>query len=102
MPNFIKKPVVIEAHQWFKNGDHPKDNCLKPYGEGKVVRYFKHKDYLQTEHCLTCNKQFRDHGWLADVGQRICPGDWVITDPNTGEYYSCRRGIFPTLYEEVL
>ena len=25
MPKFRKKPVVIEAHQWFKNGDHPDD-----------------------------------------------------------------------------
>ncbi len=22
---FRKRPVVIEATQWFKNGDHPKD-----------------------------------------------------------------------------
>ena len=22
---YRKKPVVIEAHQWFKNGDHPDD-----------------------------------------------------------------------------
>ena len=25
---YRKKPVVIEATQWFKNGDHPKDNCV--------------------------------------------------------------------------
>ena len=25
---FRKKPVVIEATQWFKNGDHPEDNCV--------------------------------------------------------------------------
>lgn len=24
IPKFTKKPVEIEAHQWFKNGDHPK------------------------------------------------------------------------------
>ena len=22
---YRKKPIVIEAHQWFKNGDHPDD-----------------------------------------------------------------------------
>jgi hypothetical protein len=25
---FRKKPVVIEATQWFKNGDHPDDDCV--------------------------------------------------------------------------
>jgi hypothetical protein len=25
---FRKKPVVIEATQWFKNGDHPQDACI--------------------------------------------------------------------------
>ncbi len=27
MAKYRKKPVVIEAIQWFKNGDHPQDNC---------------------------------------------------------------------------
>jgi hypothetical protein len=39
---FRKKPVVIEATQWFKNGDHPEDDCVlvrrlapgdPPYGD---------------------------------------------------------------------
>ena len=28
MAKFRKKPVVIEATQWFKNGDHPDDDCV--------------------------------------------------------------------------
>lgn len=28
MAKYRKKPVVIEATQWFKNGDHPDDNCV--------------------------------------------------------------------------
>jgi hypothetical protein len=23
---FVKNPIVIEATQWFKNGDHPEDH----------------------------------------------------------------------------
>lgn len=38
---YRKKPVVIEATQWFKNGDHPDDNPDQPGWEGKVVRYFR-------------------------------------------------------------
>lgn len=26
MGRYRKKPVVIEASRWFRNGDHPKDN----------------------------------------------------------------------------
>ena len=25
MAKYRKKPVIVEAHQWFKNGDHPLD-----------------------------------------------------------------------------
>ncbi len=27
MPKFRKRPAVIEAHQWFKNGDHPEGDA---------------------------------------------------------------------------
>lgn len=34
---YRKKPVVIEATQWFKNGDHPEDHVgeAKRYVVGK-------------------------------------------------------------------
>ena len=49
MAKYRKKPVVIEATQWFKNGDHPNDRTEMIIGsdgvpfqsEGKVVRYFR-------------------------------------------------------------
>ena len=28
MTKFRKKPIEIEATQWFKNGDHPKDGIV--------------------------------------------------------------------------
>ena len=38
MSKFRKKPVVIEATQWFKNGDHPLDGVgmEAPDGNGGV------------------------------------------------------------------
>lgn len=58
---YVKKPVVIEASQWFKNGDHPLDYSVTHVGfkdgdlvdiepaerkfkgwEGDIVRYFRH------------------------------------------------------------
>lgn len=46
---YRKKPVVIEAVQWFKNGDHPEDGNQRFVSgefagelyEGKVVRYYR-------------------------------------------------------------
>ena len=38
---FRKKPVVVEAHQWFKNGDHPDDYTKDQEGlEGGEMRTF--------------------------------------------------------------
>jgi hypothetical protein len=52
VPKFAKKPVVIEASQWFKNGDHPLDMSvpLQPsegdtelfLSEGNIVRRYAH------------------------------------------------------------
>ncbi len=36
MAKFHKKPVVIEAVQWFKNGDHPLDGDPKTEGDCPV------------------------------------------------------------------
>ena len=54
MAFYRKKPVVIEASQWFKNGDHPLDGSRlitpvpgdgEPYlSEGDVVRRYRHPD----------------------------------------------------------
>lgn len=38
---FRKKPVVIEATQWFMNGDHPNDYAQDQQGlEGGELRAF--------------------------------------------------------------
>ena len=82
---FRRKPVVIEAYQWFKNGDHPEDGTG---GEGRLVRYFRDPD------------QF--HGWIDTLegGHRVCPGDWIIRGIQ-GEYYPCKPDIFEETYEPV-
>lgn len=108
MPQFRKKPIVIEATQWHKNGDHPKDES-KPvtddsgYGhlsEGKVVRYFRHPDIAGGSFCKHCAKRMHDHGWIDTLeGDHIvCPGDYIITGI-AGEVYPCKPAIFLATYE---
>lgn len=73
MAKFKKKPVVIEATQWFKMGDHPAvETHDRKEGFGKVYT-------LEGEHTVT-------------------PGDWIITGVK-GEHYPCKPDIFEMTYE---
>jgi hypothetical protein len=107
---FRKKPIIVEATQWFKNGDHPEDN-LPPASkivagertEGAVVRYFRLPDFSGREICNQCNHTFHEHGWIDDVqgGHMVCPGDWIITEQNGEQYYPCKPDAFEATYERV-
>jgi hypothetical protein len=81
MPKFRKRPVVIEAEQWFP------DKCV----DG-VVPFDRptpdnpHGTYGQVETL---------EGWVTCV-----PGDWIITGVK-GEKYPCKDEIFRLTYEAV-
>lgn len=105
---YRKKPVVIEATQWFKNGDHPLDTderfrdgvYKEQLLEGKLVRYFRHPSVPGNQNCKHCSNAMHDHGWIDTLegGHIVCPGDWVITGVK-GEHYSCKPDIFAATYE---
>lgn len=112
---YRKKPVVIEAHQWFRNGDHPEDNSdrMRPEVEsceGEVVRYFRHPDVDgSARHCdlpdtarPNCTATMHDHGWIDTLegGHTVCPGDFIITGVE-GERYPCEPNIFEKTYDPV-
>ena len=112
---YRKKPVVIEATQWFKNGDHPEDDAFAIGGdeggngflqryerEGKIVRYFRRPDFSGNLLCNHCGEVMRKHGWIDTLegGHIVCPGDWIITGVN-GEHYPCKPDIFEKTYEAV-
>ncbi len=120
MAKFRKKPVIIEAAQWFKNGDHPDDYSADTQGmidgvqqaisgnyrrergwEGGVVRYFRRPDVSGKKVCQ-CGKTMHDHGWIDTLegGHIVCPGDWIITGVK-GERYPCKPDIFEATYEAV-
>lgn len=68
-----KKPVVVEAKQWLKHGDH---SAVRPYETAK--------------------------GWIETLegGHIVNPGDWIITGVK-GEHYPCKPDIFAQTYEPV-
>ena len=114
---FRKKPVVIEATRWFKNGDHPQDHqpfeCASQpteqdrdryneylQTEGKVVRYYRTPDLDGQTACKHCGQIMHNHGWIDTLegGHIVCPGDWIITGVK-GEHYPCKPDIFEQTYE---
>jgi hypothetical protein len=108
---FRKKPVVIEATQWFKNGDHPLDEVRlldASHGgqsktietEGKIVRYYRHPGVAGMARCKHCGDIMHNHGWIDTLegGHTVCPGDWIITGVK-GEHYPCKPDIFEMTYE---
>jgi len=73
---YRKKPVVIEATQWFKHGDHP---AVVPY---------------PSQHELA------EKGWIRTLegDHTVTPGDYIITGVK-GEHYPCKPDIFAMTYE---
>jgi hypothetical protein len=111
MPKYRKKPVVIEATQWLKNGDHPEDAVWRPFDdtvrspveprEGYIVRYYRNPIGDGHEWCQQCkNHTMHEHGWIDTLegGHIVCPGDWIITGVK-GEHYPCKPDIFQATYE---
>ncbi len=107
---YRKKPITIEATQWFRNGDHPYDagevfkgsDGLPFQGEGKVVRYFRRPDVRGDTECAHCRETMHNHGWIDTLegGHIVCPGDWIITGIK-GEMYPIKDDIFRETYEKA-
>ena len=73
MPKYRKRPVVIEAVQWFPGVVHPALEFSAPMGH-----------FIET---LEGRMKVRD-------------GDWIITGVK-GEHYPCKPDIFEATYEPV-
>lgn len=85
MARFRKKPVVIEASQWFRHGDHP---MVKPASMPQAAGV---APGVLWEHC----------GWISTLegGHVVSPGDWITGVK--GEHYPCKPDIFAATYEAV-
>lgn len=83
MDRFRKKPVIVEATQWFKHGDHP---AVRPVSPWDTV----------TRPCPS------EYGWCPTLegGHIVSPGDWIIKGV-AGELYPCKPDIFAATYERV-
>jgi hypothetical protein len=91
---YRKKPVVIEAEQWW-------DVDILPEGLPEIVPY-QAPEYKLSETCRHCAYFYRSHGWIDTLegGHIVCPGDWIINGV-AGERYPCKPDIFEQIYEKV-
>ena len=71
---FRKKPLIVEATQWFKMGDHP---AVKKHD--REEKFGKVYDAIGDE-------------------MTVMPGDWIVIGAQ-GEHYICEPEIFEATYE---
>ncbi len=112
MTRYRRKPLVVEATQWFKNGDHPEDfakpvrpddpDCTE-LTPGKVVRPFHDAGIPSGSPCARCGKRMSGHGQIVSAkgDGRVCPGSWIVTDPKTEDRWIERPADFERTYKEI-
>ena len=92
---FRKKPIVVEAEQWFK---------VSEYREGvyRIVDYYRNPEVDEKTKCKQCGDIMHNHGWIDTLegGHTVCPKDWIIIGIK-GEKYPCKPDIFEQTYEEA-
>ena len=76
MPKFRKKPVVIDAVQFFKLGDHPAVIASADSPTGYGIHTLEH----------------------TKIQHEVTPGDWIITGVQN-EVYACKPDVFTATYE---
>lgn len=88
MEKYRKKPVVIDAKQWFFDGDHSKVHRWKPNDESQL--------------CPKCENSMLCHGRIEMLEgfHIVSPGDWIIKGVE-GEFYPCKPDIFQKTYDKV-
>lgn len=93
MKKYRKKPVVIEAEQWFKVSDYVE-------GPPRIVDYYRTPECDGQNTCEHCGRIMHDHGYMDTLegGHTVCPGDWIIRGIK-GEFYPCKPDIFEATYE---
>lgn len=92
---FRKKPVEIEATQWFKIGDHP---SVMDYHKAYDLGY-RNDDILKTD-ILTIKGGKKGLIKTLEGWHEVTPGDWIITGVK-GEVYPCKPDIFEATYDAV-
>lgn len=92
---YRKKPVVIEASQWFRFGDHAAVlNYHEAYDKGYRHPTPTESGIANVNNCYTGKGLIQTlEGW-----HEVTPGDYIIEGVK-GEFYPCKPDIFAATYE---
>lgn len=93
MAMFRKKPVVIEATQWFKENDHPAVRAGFINAAGSIIDPTDDAANIAGFRRTNCIKTLE--GW-----HEVSIGDWIIRGVK-GEFYPCKPDIFAETYEPM-
>jgi hypothetical protein len=93
---YRKKPVVVEAVQWHKDGDHPKVRPLKDNREDDINLIG-----MAGELVLPLGREKYGFIETSKGGILVSQGDWIIKG-STGEFYLCKPDVFEKTYEEAI
>ena len=103
---YRKKPVVVEAEQWFKvTYDREAGHGIAP-GDMPIyhltVGYYRNPEIDAHTECKYCGEIMHNHGWIDTLegGHTVCPRDFIITGVKM-EKYPCKPDIFEATYDSV-
>lgn len=97
MATFRKKPVVVDAVQWVKDGDHP---SVQPLHLALVAQQPGPPPGFLTARIARPAEDRSGRVVLADEQQVVQSGDWIVTTA-AGERYVVAKDAFDLAYEVV-
>lgn len=92
MPRFRKRPVEVEAVQWF-----PGKLVPGVHGEGGSLGSEVVVDYPERSYSFAWPGVVTIHQQIAYLD----PGDWVITELDGIHHYPCKPDVFEKTYEPI-
>lgn len=87
MAKYVKKPIEIEAEQWFPETNNPI----------VILGNFENDN----QECDYCGNPNNIHGVIETLEgfMKVCPGDFIIKGVKE-EFYACKQDIFYMTYEK--
>lgn len=102
---FRKKPIVVDAQQWFPPGDPRHDPKMLTIRKGNSVSTPDYRQKGDIYPFTTIKGMGADNIYFIRTGGpndnvEVHPGDWIITGIK-GEKYPCNPDIFAATYEQA-
>ncbi|MBR1150118.1 hypothetical protein [Bradyrhizobium sp. JYMT SZCCT0428] len=93
MPKYRKKPVVIDATQWFPGVSH----AGVQEDRDKLLAQF----FTPTQGSAMADLPAYYVTTIHEQRAYLVPGDWILPEPKEGRFYPCKPDIFAATYEPV-